>query len=47
MPGPIVVGAAVALGKLATKKAIKILKDHGVKAKGGLIRKPKIAIKGY
>ena len=47
MPGPIVVGAAVALGKLATKKAIKILKDHGVKAKlkDGKIKAADVGVK--
>ena len=50
MPGPLVgaaVGAAVGAGKLATKKAIKILKDHGVKAKlkDGKIKAADVGVK--
>jgi hypothetical protein len=46
MPGPLV-GAAVVAGKLATKKAIKILKDHGVKAKlkDGKIKAADVGVK--
>ena len=46
MPGPIVAGAVVA-GKLATKKAIKLFKDHGVKAKlkDGKIKAADVGVK--
>ena len=38
---PIIASGALAAGRIATKKAIKLLKDHGVKAdfkKGKMIR---------
>ena len=50
MPGPLAgVGVSIALkaGKIATKKAIKILKDHGVKAKlkDGKIKAADVGVK--
>ena len=44
---PIIARGALAAGKIATKKAIKLLKDHGVKAdfKKGKIRAADVGVK--